>query len=351
MMPWDELFGSERASGPAGQIEMRTLKKHGRPLLLVPTAARIAARCLDLYPAQTSRARLAKAVLRNLWRLGILVKAERTSLLISDSNPFKNYLSSVVKAAAKVPRFGILAGNPAGAGQRFVVVLFDDDDTPRSVVKAGLTQAARELIRKEAAFLAGVPSAIKGIPRVLSKFQTDSLEAFASDFVSGESPGLSDRETLAAVLTSWLNPERKLRLGEFPEIKNVRDLGDNANRQIATAIQHGDFAPWNIKVAGDGAWTVLDWERGEMAGIPAWDWFHYEIQTRILVRKARTEELVGETEEHLSSGLFRAYAEKAQIIGLERLLLRGYLWHLVEVIRPAEGLERNRALLAALKTD
>ena len=33
----------------------------------------------------------------------------------------------------------------------------------------------------------------------------------------------------------------------------------------------------------DGSWVVLDWERGEPEGLPGWDWFHYVVQTGVLV--------------------------------------------------------------------
>src|SRR5438067_344567 len=96
MMPWDELFGSASAPAAAEPLKMRVLRKQSRPLLLVPGEARLAARCLDLYPAQTSRARMAKGILCRLWRLGIFVKAERYSLLLPRNDPFRNYLGSVV---------------------------------------------------------------------------------------------------------------------------------------------------------------------------------------------------------------------------------------------------------------
>jgi hypothetical protein len=349
MMSWNELFALANASGAMSEVEMRVLKKHGRPLLLVPKMQQLAARCLDLYPAQTSRARLAKAALRNLWRLGMLIKTEPAKLLISDADPFKNYLGTVAGSGGKVPSFGILAGNPAGGTQRFIILLFDDEGTPRAAVKAGSTQAARELVRKEEEFLSSVPAAVKGIPGVISKFHSESVDAFASDFISGESSFLSDQSGLEAVLTSWLNPERKMALGDFPELSAaIKGREGIANRQIVTAIQHGDFAPWNIKVSMNGQWTVLDWERGRLAGIPAWDWFHYLIQTNILVRRAPEEQILKEAEELFSSARFRAYAEKAQITKIEWLLLYAYLLYVVEVIKPAEGFEANRALLQAV---
>ena len=73
--------------------------------------------------------------------------------------------------------------------------------------------------------------------------------------------------------------------------------GELGRRSVHPAIHHGDFAPWNIKVSPAGAWTVLDWERGELTGIPGWDWFHYVIQSAILVGHLPTSALVQRVEE------------------------------------------------------
>jgi hypothetical protein len=114
------------------------------------------------------------------------------------------------------------------------------------------------------------------------------------------------------------------------------------------AIFHGDFAPWNIRALPSGDWMVLDWERGDPRGLPGWDWFHFVIQPAILVRKAGIEELIRLVETLLANDAFRAYVQKALIQGFERELLLAYLLHVVEVIRPSEGLEQNRELLNRL---
>ena len=93
---------------------------------------------------------------------------------------------------------------------------------------------------------------------------------------------------------------------------------------------------------------VLDWERGDPRGLPGWDWFHFVIQPAILVRKVGIEELILLVETLLSSDAFRAYAQKALIQGFERELLLAYLLHLVEVIRPSEGLKQTCELFNRL---
>jgi len=353
---WDELFPSAETTEACERLEMRLLRKHGRPLLLAPNEPKMAIECLELYPAQTNRARFAKGLLRWLWRTGLFVKTEPVQLSISRSAPFVRFLSSSANMqTGGVPPPGILTGNPAGGTQRFIILLFDAIDQPTAIVKAGVSPASRELIAKEKTFLSNAPSDIRGIPRIRGSFESASVAAFAMEFFQGKSPRLEDQNSVASLLTSWIRPEVKISLGEFPEWRAFaskfpqQGAPQNSRHSINAVIQHGDFAPWNIKVSGDGSWTVLDWERGRLNGIPGWDWFHYVIQTNILVRKLNTDDLVKAVELLLSSTAFKAYIEKAGIAGIARPLLLAYLLNIVEEVKPAEGLEENRALFEALK--
>src|SRR5262245_54664761 len=78
--PWQDLF-SGAVNQPGGRrLEMRLLKKAGRPFFLLPPDSRCAAACLDLYPAQTSRARIALRLLRFLLRASLTAGTQTISL-------------------------------------------------------------------------------------------------------------------------------------------------------------------------------------------------------------------------------------------------------------------------------
>jgi hypothetical protein len=116
--------------------------------------------------------------------------------------------------------------------------------------------------------------------------------------------------------------------------------------QFHPAIHHGDFAPWNVRVNAAGSWRVLDWERGEAFGPPAWDWFHWVIQHEILVHRTPTMELIRRIEVVLAGTEFRRYAERAGIVRIVWPLLVAYLLYSSRVIRQADGLAAVEALLA-----
>jgi hypothetical protein len=296
---------------------------------------------------------------RGLLRAGVALGSQAAELSIWPEDPFVEFLSSLTGAApARVPELGILAGNPASAGRRFVVVVFDAGQRPAGVVKAGLSGPARALIQKEQSFLEAVSGA-PGVPRLRGTFQSSRLQALALDYFAGDSPRPRHDAALPALLWSWVDVKRTVTLSETPEWRRLEAAAAASPswpalarrlraRALHPVLAHGDLAPWNIKLSPQGAWTVLDWERGEQTGIAGWDWFHYIIQRAILVERRPLARLVGRVEELLSSEPFRRYAAQAGIAGFERELVLAYLLYSAEVVKPAEGLGQTRELLNAV---
>src|SRR3954462_13600394 len=108
---------------------MRLLKKHGRPLLLVPKEKKAAAATFALYPAQTGKARLIRACLQRLARLGLPI-GPRVELRLAKNDDFVQFLLGSVRSSnpddpSDEPTVGILAGNPASLSQRFMILVFD----------------------------------------------------------------------------------------------------------------------------------------------------------------------------------------------------------------------------------
>ncbi len=357
---WEALFPAPADPEQCVRIEMRLLRKSGRPLLLLPVQPRPAAATLALYPAQTRRARAARTLLRWLLRASLPLGTERVSIAVSPTDPFVPFLSSLAAAPVpQLPALGILAGNPGSEGQRLLLLVFDARQQPVAVVKAGLRPQARALIEKEASFLAAVPASTRAVPKLRASFESPRLRALALDFFPGDSPRPQDEAALPKLLESWVDPSRKVAVSDTPDWARLeRACPDNRlfsvlagqlrGRVVQSALCQGDLAPWNIRVSPTGDWTVLDWERGELPGIPGWDWFHYVIQSAILVGRLPTSALVQRVESLLNSAAFRPYAACAGIVDCARELVLAYLLHMVEVIKPSEGLSPSRELLHAL---
>jgi hypothetical protein len=357
---WEALFTVPAEPRQAVRVEMRLLRRRGRPFLLLPRQPSPASATMDLYPAQTSRARAARTLLRFALRVSLPLGTERVSLAVSRADPFVRFLSSLAGEPKEgLPVFGVLAGNPMSEGQRLLVLAFDARQRPVAVIKAGLSEQARGLIEREESFLMAVPADTKGVPRLRTAFQSPRWRALALDFFAGDSPRPHQQEALPPLLESWIDPKRRILVSDAPDWARLEKAcsgdplfrliaGSLSGRTFQAALQHGDLAPWNIRVSPAGDWTVLDWERGELTGIPGWDWFHYVVQSAILVERLPTSALVQRVEALLGSEAFRRYAERAGILGYERELVLAYLLQLTEVIKPSEGLSPARDLLHAL---
>lgn len=358
--PWEQLFPPPSAGGRAGLRGFRLVFKRGEPLLLLPQPARATSRALALYPAQTRAARIARSLLALALRLGLTAGTKPVRVFVDVQSPFARFLSGPVPTQ-EAPCFAMLLGNPRVPGRRFVLLVFDASGQPERIVKAGVGEPATALIRREVAFLKSAPRDLLHAPAIIGEFISRGTEALAMGHAAGPTPVARNVLPLARLLESWLDRTRTVRFAELPAAQRLiasapndprwrRILAGLAGAHFHPAIFHGDFTPWNIRVRPlDGRWAVLDWERGEIAGPPAWDWFHFVIQNEILVRRSPTERVLAQAEALLHSEDFGRYAAAAGIGACARPLLGAYALYCCLVQRQAEGMARIEALLRGLK--
>jgi hypothetical protein len=160
---------------------------------------------------------------------------------------------------------------------------------------------------------------------------------------------------------AWLNPGPAVPLAELPnwrELATKMDAARNgiwpvlnaalAGKKVRTTLHHGDFAPWNIRAVNAQNLQVFDWERGQLQGIPGWDWFHFVVQTAILARRHSAERAAAEVEQLLESDRFKKYAAEAGISDFVRPLLLAYMLHQKQVVQPLEGGEATEELFELL---
>lgn len=200
---------------PTTVVTMKLLTKRGRPLLLLPKQPRLATHALDLYPAQTTRGRLARLTAHWLLKSRLPFRANVVQVSLSLEHSFVRWLAQLAKAPPnQIPPFAILAGNPNSPGQRFIILLFNSAGQPAAIVKAGLTENARELIRQEQQFLEQVQLTFPGVPAPRGNFRNEQLNALALDFQPGRSPRAQDERALPRLLNQWLHPRDLVGFGE-----------------------------------------------------------------------------------------------------------------------------------------
>ncbi len=86
-------------------------------------------------------------------------------------------------------------------------------------------------------------------------------------------------------------------IAELPEPVGESGLLDRVIRRlegmrindVPTCIEHGDFAPWNIRRNRNGGLFVLDWEHSRLDGLPWFDALHFQFQMAALVRRKSAE--------------------------------------------------------------
>lgn len=355
---WPELFSAVPAGSEALTLPMRVLQRHGQPFLLLPASARHAGLGLQLYPAQRWQARVWRGGLALLFRLGLSGPAPVRTVTVGNGDPLVNLLKE--HADAQLPPFAVLAGNSATAGRRFILVAWPRQK-PALVLKLGRASGrSQELLEQEERFLGQIPESVPGIPRVLKSVRFGTIQGFALPYVAGTSPQ-QITPAVVQLLQGWLQPGQLVPAQSIKAWHRLREVAARISgwatvvaaieaRPFAATVTHGDFAPWNLRVpSGERAWA-LDWERGEFPGMPAWDWFHFVIQTAILVQRKRIPALVQSCRDLFQQEDFRAYAAAAGAAGRERALLLAYLNYVVHVLQPTEGQQANRQLLEALNT-
>lgn len=69
-------------------------------------------------------------------------------------------------------------------------------------------------------------------------------------------------------------------LTEF--IKQLRNTTEDS--LIPVVIQHGDFAPWNLKKTPTGKLFGLDWEAGTLEGVPLFDITHFQLMLDYIIK-------------------------------------------------------------------
>lgn len=342
---WPEMFGVGSEAR-----RFRIVTKRGTPLLLLPLQSNIAARTLELYPAQTLLARSFRTLLAFTLRAHLPTPATRVELPFSSNAPIPAFIR---ECAGGDRDFGILLGNANAPGRRWILMIFDPDGQPWRIVKAGVSPRARNLIRAESSILGKLPTNGGFFPKLHNQHESD-VSAICMEYVPGQSP--RSPELISATLSPWLNSGERRTIGGFTQWQHVRksdapqqtiSMIEEALRStpLRTTLAHGDFAPWNIR-EHNGKWTVLDWERGEEFGIPGWDWFHYIVQTEVLVRRRSPQDVLKAVMQTIALPDFQNYAAQAEFTGKEMPLLAGYLHHAVYVNRQTEGADALKQMLA-----
>lgn len=341
---WETLF-SGAACEEIDQRAFYVLKRQGQELLAVPADRRIGSKMLELYLPQTSKARFAKRVFRLLLAspLRCLLPRRKVCLRRTEFSEFLNTLND-----GRIPSFGVLSGNPAEPGRRFIFGLLDDGGCCRRIVKCAGDAAGRGLIEREAAVLGEINGGFPSIPKLEATLSISGCSAFSMEFL-GEPDRAPTRSERVDLVGRWIHSGPEVPLESLtPWCAVATPNMDARGVMVRPVVFHGDFAPWNIR-RHQQDWMVIDWENASFHGPPLWDLLHYEIHEEILVRRAGFKRVRERIHQLLGSRKTAEYLQHCGASKHQELLLRGYFMHLDRIYPRIRGRETVDALMKSFE--
>jgi len=338
----------------------RLICRRNRPFLLLPEDTRPGPASLELYLAQRPLAKALRSLIPLILRTPAAGIFEEINVAADADSTWMRFLKQQAGlATGQLTTPAIKFGGIARRTSRLVMLLCDETGHPIRVIKVGLNAAGRTATEQEADLLSQLPDDLIGCTGITGRYHSDTLSAFATTYFPGAS--LSNDLGIEKLFHSWLNeaPREPLEnLASWQELAAAAPGGAAAEwpllrdalarHRVRTTLFHGDFTPWNVRMVNSENIRAFDWERGNLKGIPGWDWFHFIVQTSVLVKRHSRERIAAELEQLFHSPRFQKYAEEAGISQIIEPLLLAYLLHQQLVVQPEEGRERSQRLFALL---
>ncbi len=187
----------------------------------------------------------------------------------------------------------VFIGKPS-VTQKLTVFLAQKSGKIGAVAKLALVPDAAESIRNEEQALRNLHSIISGIPAVLrSSFPPGvCIESWVEGrgiarnftrehlFLLFQLPRtgrtISMQRALGALKESLISEDRQIA-DQFSATEEWRG-------ELPSVWEHGDFAPWNLKLSADKVLIPLDWEYSSPEGLPLLDLLHFFYRQEYLFR-------------------------------------------------------------------
>lgn len=335
----------DRIAGIAtGAGSLHILVAGSRLALALPEDRRAANVVIDLYQPQRWKGRafrmLAKAA----------VAGRLTGWLPSHSGATTTPpLATWLREAAARGTVGFLGCNP-NHGLRCVLAGIDPASGGKFVAKLGLDESA-VAVRREAAILANLSDRAPGVVHSLGTITSDDTLApvdgdrpysemnwalLRLPHLGNVSPKKMADLKVRSLLQQWMSEDyRRLGHEEGSAALLNHISADEApagwherikSRRIRLALQHGDFAVWNLRDTPDGL-VAIDWEWGRENAAAGIDLAHGLRQECYMVHGLKPVQAVAWILEQAASPMWREYLENCGWGGAHEDWLRLGLLH------------------------
>lgn len=206
--------------------------------------------------------------------------------------------------------------------QKWTVVFLDSKAQPVVFLKYGQKEQARKRILHEADTLANLPRGAG--PMLMKQGELASGNAFVMMPVDGEyiarHPLSSEARKQVCSWVDLLAVGQDVKIDQHPAVLRMRKevegyrlmdvegagslltINDQLNNWLVPlrertwpmGWQHGDAAPWNLRVAASGQVSAIDWEDAVSEGCPLFDLVYYVIQTHFFLKGAHVDRAFGQ---------------------------------------------------------
>ncbi|MCF6345307.1 MAG: hypothetical protein L3J00_02420 [Thiomicrorhabdus sp.] len=218
------------------------------------------------------------------------------------------HLNEVLKSLelSNIKVVGVLVSD-VGPRSKSTLKIMNLEGDELSYARIALLPAARKVVEHEVEVLKVLMSQnVAGdFPQILSSgtFENPkmsySIQSVGSNKSSGELLSLAHLHYLDSLVknevTSFWDTIESLMLNLKLVVSDQRlmkvidrvyqSLGSIENFPIMQAIEHGDFAPWNIRKKQGGELFVFDWEHADLSGLVWMDVLHFVYQVESLVNR------------------------------------------------------------------
>ncbi|MCD6681938.1 MAG: hypothetical protein LT102_15045 [Burkholderiaceae bacterium] len=315
--------------------------RRGRPWLVLPTAtARHMRATLQLYAPSRWSGRIYRFTLRTLLPIAMTIGWVRCMSAAQAGIPD---LSPILASApnARADFVGGLISEELPGARKLTLRIMDPQGAALAYARLGshpmvLTRLAAEVEVLRSLVATEVANKV---PTVLADglLQPDGMRYLLESAGPDRSASAILRDThfrfLAALTTNasvLLNDvtkklERDLapflsakNLASITVTKALANLTLYRDSRLALCIEHGDFAPWNIRQRVDGQIFVIDWEHAQPEGLPWCDALHFCFQTAVLARRRSATAVLAEMRATMRSENARSY-EQAVTSGRQTL--------------------------------
>lgn len=278
----------------------------GSPYLLLPVASRrLMCGALSMYFPSRFTGKLYRQYLA--WSIPLRARFSMVETIpgLGESYPHVDALMQRFPGLS-ADHCGVLVSVP-GTRSKLTLRLMDAGGDVHAYARIAYGKEAIDIVRREAETLAIATSLLPAgsSPSLLWDAQFHEPDAYCLVESAGPEAapvpvlGSAHFSALAALkmpaqidwaplLTKW--GERMCDIvGSGPHSALCRKVATHFSAaplpSCNTCLEHGDFAPWNIRVSATGALFLLDWEHSRQEGLPWMDVLHFTYQMAVLVRR------------------------------------------------------------------